>query len=471
MIQKGPSETQQRLKYVACDWVMSFIAFALFNLYRYRFTEVTVPLGQYLMSTKLVTEQLILPTVMLGIYWLSGYYNIPFNKSRLQEIVTTFFSACINTTGIFMLMLLNDVKVRRTDNYIMLLVLLTLLFLFTYAGRATVTSIAIRMFKRHHWVRRTIIVGNSAFAHKTAGSLNSAQSRYGYSIIGFVPLDGENDMDSGFDVYNLESLPEICREKHVDQVVIAPERYNEETELKLLYRLFSLQIPIKIAPDTLSFVTSGIHLQDIYGDPFVDLSTPRISDSAKNIKRFADVVFSVIALIFLSPLFLAIAIANRLTSPGPVIYSQTRIGRSHRPFRIYKFRSMRTDAEKNGPALSSDNDPRITPIGRILRKYRLDELPQFWNVIKGDMSLVGPRPEREHYIKEIVKSAPYYTLVHQVRPGITSWGMVKYGYASTVEEMVERTRYDLIYLANMSTMVDIKIMIYTLRTVFTGKGK
>ncbi|MDE6669241.1 MAG: sugar transferase, partial [Muribaculaceae bacterium] len=164
------------------------------------------------------------------------------------------------------------------------------------------------------------------------------------------------------------------------------------------------------------------------------------------------------------------AILVRHSSPGPVIYSQVRIGYRQRPFDIYKFRSMRQDAESEGPRLSSEADTRVTPLGRVMRKYRLDELPQFWNVLKGDMSLVGPRPEREFFIRQIVRKAPYYTLVHQVRPGITSWGMVKYGYASTIEQMVERTRFDLIYLSNMSTLVDFKIMIYTVKTILTGRG-
>ena len=131
---------------------------------------------------------------------------------------------------------------------------------------------------------------------------------------------------------------------------------------------------------------------------------------------------------------------------------------------------MRIDAEADGPRLSADDDPRVTPIGRIMRKYRLDELPQFWNVLKGDMSLVGPRPEREYFIRRIVKEAPYYTLLHQVKPGVTSWGMVKYGYARSVEEMVERARYDLIYLSNMSVAVDFKILLHTIKTVVSGRG-
>ena len=183
-----------------------------------------------------------------------------------------------------------------------------------------------------------------------------------------------------------------------------------------------------------------------------------------------DVLFSALALIVLSPLYLAVAIAVKLSSPGCVIYKQERIGMRQRPFNIYKFRSMREDAEAGGPALSSIDDNRVTRVGKFLRKYRLDELPQFWNVLKGDMSLVGPRPEREFFIRQIIKEAPYYNMLHQIRPGITSWGMVKYGYASTPSEMIDRAQYDLVYLMNMSILVDIKIIIYTIKTVFSGEG-
>ncbi|MDE5875416.1 MAG: sugar transferase, partial [Muribaculaceae bacterium] len=183
------------------------------------------------------------------------------------------------------------------------------------------------------------------------------------------------------------------------------------------------------------------------------------------------VVISALVLLLLSPLLIWAACGVRMSSKGPVFYSQGRIGRRHRPFRIYKFRTMYENAETGTPRLSSDDDPRVTPFGRILRKYRIDEIPQFWNVIKGEMSIVGPRPERAYYIEKIVERAPYYTLVCQVRPGITSWGMVKYGYASTVEEMVERTRFDLIYISNMSLFIDIKILIYSIRTIIRGEGK
>jgi exopolysaccharide biosynthesis polyprenyl glycosylphosphotransferase len=216
---------------------------------------------------------------------------------------------------------------------------------------------------------------------------------------------------------------------------------------------------------------SQVRISDFYGEPLVNISRSSMSDSAKNLKRAIDVIVSLAALIVLLPLFAVVACIIKATSPGPVFYLQERIGLHNKPFNIIKFRSMVQDAEASGrPQLSSDDDPRITPFGRFMRKYRIDELPQFWNVLKGEMAIVGPRPERKYYIDQITKRVPSYALLHQVRPGITSMGMVKFGYAKNVDEMVERVKYDLMYLDNMSLLNDLKILIYTIRIVFTGRG-
>ncbi|MDE6612513.1 MAG: sugar transferase, partial [Muribaculaceae bacterium] len=226
-----------------------------------------------------------------------------------------------------------------------------------------------------------------------------------------------------------------------------------------------------VTPDLMSMMTSRHKVSQVVSEPLVDITNANISPSAVNLKRFGDVVVSALALVALLPVYAAVALAVKLDSRGPVLYRQERVGYHKRPFRIIKFRTMRVDAEASGPALTRDNDPRITRVGAFLRKYRLDELPQFWNVLKGEMSLVGPRPERAYYIERIARRVPSYSLIHQVRPGITSWGMVKYGYAADVDQMIERLPYDLLYIENVSLGVDLKILFHTVSTVLRGRGK
>lgn len=468
------SVNAQRTRYVIADWLSGCVAFFVFNIARYlllnEFQERISNLWAFVFSSKLIIEQCIVPVGMLIIYWLSGYYNRPFGKSRLQEIITTFCSAIINTILIYLILLINDQTGRRIVNYEMIIILFGLLFIMTYLPRVLITSFALHRFRSHNWALRALIIGNSPISRKIAQRLTTGSSRVAYNIIGFVPIPGESVAGDDRPVFETDDIESLAEKKEIDQVILAPEYYDEKRVLSILYRLFHLNIPIKISPDTLSFVTSGIRLNDIYGEPFIDLTAPTLSESSKNVKRSFDVLISGLLLILLSPLYLLLSILVKTGSKGKIIYSQERIGLKQRPFRIYKFRTMVADAEKDGPQLSSDTDSRITRIGRIMRKYRLDELPQFWNVMKGDMSIVGPRPEREFFIRQIVEHAPYYVLVYQVRPGITSWGMIKYGYASDIPQMVERTRYDLIYMANMSLFVDAKILIYTVKTVVTGKG-
>ncbi|MDE6444265.1 MAG: sugar transferase [Muribaculaceae bacterium] len=475
MNRRPATEWQQRLKYVVSDLLSSSVAFFLFDIFRYEILHGQYVMGEslsaFLSEPKVVWEQVVMPVLMLCVYWLSGYYNRPFGKSRLEELISTVFSALFNTAWIYLVILINDLTGLRRINYELILVLFGVLTVCTYMGRLTITSIARRHFRRNEWRFRTLFIGSSAEARKAARSLENDSFREGYSIIGFIPVEGEDNIIDSLTLPPDTDIMEFCRDRKIDQVVIALKKRDDRRVLNILYHLFPLDLPIKIAPDTMSFLTSSIRLKDIYGEPLVDLTSPALTESARNVKRVCDVIISVLALAVLSPVMLWTMIRVRTGSKGPVFYSQERVGRHQKPFRIYKFRTMYEDAENGTPRLTTDGDSRVTPVGRILRKYRIDEIPQFWNVLKGDMSIVGPRPERAYFIERIVEKAPYYALVYQVRPGITSWGMVKYGYASNVQQMVERTRYDLIYLSNMSLFIDIKILIYTLRTLFRGEGK
>ena len=465
---------RQRIKYVVCDFLMSNLAWFIFNCVRYKMGAVIgwQSLGAYLKSDIVLLGQLFFPLMMMVTYIFSGYYNNVVRKSRVQELLTTAASATINTLFIFFAALINDVVGVRSNDYELILILWLLLFGFVYAARAIITNIASNQIKSRRWTFPTLIIGSGSAALAFADKLNNRRRSSGYEIKGFVNIPGENPVKGNpLPCFDLDELPEVCVEEGIWELIVVPSRDDTTQTMNAINKLFRLGLPIMISPDRFNMMQTPVRISDIYGEPLVNISRSSMSDSGKNIKRALDVVISFIALILLIPVYAIVALIIKRTSPGPVLYLQERIGLHNKPFKIIKFRSMVNDAEVAGrPQLSSDDDPRITPFGRFMRKYRIDELPQFWNVLKGEMSLVGPRPERKFYIDQIIPLMPAYALLHQVRPGITSMGMVKFGYAKTVEEMLERVKYDLMYLNNMSLLNDIKILIYTIKIVFTGRG-
>ena len=465
---------RQRIKYVLGDFIMSSLAWFTYNIVRYQMGNVVGydHLTSYLTSKIVLLGQIVFPLMMMVTYAFSGYYNEVCRKSRIQELLTTAASAGINTLLIFFVALINDVIGVRGNDYEMIFILWALLFGFVYVMRFLITNDAVKRIKSRRWTFPTLIIGSGSAAVAFADKLNKMRNSSGYDIKGFVNIPGENPVKGNpLPCYDLDEIKEVCEEEGIWELIVVPTRDDFHQTMGAINRLFSLGLPIKVSPERFNMMQSQVRISDIYGEPLVNISRSSMSDSGKNIKRAIDIVVSIIALILLIPVYVAVGITIKLTSPGPIFYLQRRIGFHNKPFNIIKFRSMVQNAEVAGkPQLSSDNDPRITPFGRFMRKYRIDELPQFWNVLKGDMSIVGPRPERKHYIDLITERVPAYALLHQVRPGITSMGMVKYGYAKNVDEMVERVKYDLMYLDNMSLLNDLKILIYTIKIVFTGRG-
>ncbi len=464
----------QRLKYILSDYFTTSIAFLLINIFRYRILtqipEEFSSLSSFLLSSKILTEQLVIPILLLGIYWISGYYNHPFFKSRLQEFLSTLATASAGALLIFLGLMTNDTGGLKTTDFLIIVSSCLFLFSLTYSGRLLITSASLRYFRRNPVVLNTLLISHQInHPDEMPGSIDT-NPRFKFNCVGHFYVNENFDLVHNGHVMTSEDMMEYSKRMKLDQVIIDVKSVREEELLNVLSLLYQLEIPVRIRPDTYSVVTSGIHMNDIMGSLYVNLTSSRLNDFSTNIKWLFDKLLSILVLLLLSPLLLTLALAIKLTSRGPVIYSQERIGLHRRPFRIYKFRTMTTDAEKDGPQLSSVNDERVTPLGRTLRKYRLDELPQFWNVLKGDMSIVGPRPERNFFVRQILKEAPYYCLTFEVKPGITSWGMVKFGYASTLKQMVERTQYDLLYITNLSISLDIKIIIYTIRTIIRGSG-
>lgn len=457
-------------KYIVSDFVASLFVWVVFNVIRYE--EIAMYEGfetvwTYLFHAPSVVGLVLIPLFWLILFWFSGYYNKPFGKSRLVELLSTLCTVTVGSVFLFFAVVLNDLPPSYHAYYNMFFSLWVLQFIFTYIPRLIITQAGLRKIKNREWALNVLLIGSGEKARRIADDLY----RLGYTIVGFISEgEGSEYSQVGNSVIGgLDALPSIVKEREVDELVVALDTTDSAAQMDILYSLYRYKRPIKLLADKSGFL-SKVKIKTIRGVPLVDVTDNNFTASEQNIKLFMDKFLSVLFLILFSPLFLYIAWRVKRDSPGSVFFRQERIGYMGRPFMIYKFRTMYMNAEKEGPLLSSEDDPRVTPFGRMMRKYRLDELPQFWNVLKGDMSLVGPRPERRYFIEQIVEKAPTYYLLHNVRPGITSLGMVKYGYASNVDQMVERLNYDLLYYENMSLILDITILFYTVKTVLTGKG-
>jgi len=449
------------------DFLTAYIAWLLFNLLR--FSNVARyefgSLSDFLFNHHVMIVQLSVSLFWLGLYFLSGYYNKPFGKSWIGDFFSTLITVIIGSVLLLFIVILNKLPPSFEIYYRFFFSLFIIQFGLTYLFRALITHHAYRKSKSREWVENILIIGTGEEAVKIRRYLDES----GYHIIGFAS-ENEASVASTIQSHDIlgttDDMPEILQHHHVDEIVVAVKGMKV---IPLLYQFYAYRIPVKVLVDKHNFLSKAI-VKNIEGPPLIDITENNFSEAEKNIKWVVDKCISLVVLILCSPLYLYLSLGVKRSSRGPVFFRQERIGYRGKPFVIYKFRTMYSDASSQGPLLTARDDARVTSFGRFLRKYRLDEIPQFWNVLKGDMSLVGPRPEQRFYIEQIVHNAPYYYLLHNVRPGITSWGMVKYGYAETVDKMIERLDYDILYYENMSLVLDIKILLYTIQIVFSGKG-
>lgn len=463
------NQVQMRAVLIATDAATAAVTWLLLYIYRIVYIEnaaITFKGNVYL-------GLVLFPLFSVVLYTIQGTYRDVFRNYRIKTLKNTLFGTLIGGLFIFLTVVINDDVSDYTQFYTLLFGFSGLHFFVTLVPRMVHTTLLVRKIHRGEFGFKTVVIGGGERAVQLLEEMRQLKYHPGYDFVGFIAVNGSDRQLQDHLPYlgSVDEMHSLLQTHAVEEVILALESSDHKRLKDIIGRLSNSDMRIRIIPDAYDILSGQVKMDSVFGALLLSVNCCPMPDWQFSTKRMMDIVIAGTALIALLPLYLLLALLIGLDSKGPILFKQERIGRHGRPFQIIKFRTMQLNAERNGPQLSSTHDNRITRIGKLLRKVRLDELPQFWNVLIGEMSLVGPRPERRFYIDQIAKCDAQYRYLHKVRPGITSWGQVKFGYAESVSQMIQRMKYDLLYIRNMSLALDIKIMFYTIGIIFRGEGK
>lgn len=453
---------------VTGDAVAIIIAFLVSYWFRFHsglfMQEALVPLEAYIQSPAM----LILAVAWLLIFVLAGLYEIPWDVSRIDY--TFLILRTVATGSLFLFFVTMDFESVTLEGR-----LTTLLYGANVAFFVVLFRMLIVAYERRHEIlgfrrRNTLVIGTTKVAQALVEEIRTRPGLK-YNVVGFIDRQVLQEQFMDLPVLGThDKIPEVVKQRSVEEILIATSFVSREEILDILARCNGMVPSIKVVPESTD-VLSGFKTEEVIGHPLIRLYPTNLKAWQRATKRMIDLIVSMSVLIPLLPFWVLIAVLIKLDSRGPVFFVQERVGRKGWIFKLYKFRSMVIDAERDtGPVWATPDDKRITRVGRILRKLRLDEVPQFLNVLKGEMSLVGPRPERPYFVEQLKKEVKFYSRRLLVRPGITGWAQVRHRYDRSLEDVKEKIKYDLFYLENMSITLDLKILFRTILVALTGRG-